>query len=324
MNERSSPQVAVSAPAAPAPFPWVRLLLHPAHSLPTTAAAVGLGSALALHDGVFSFPRAVLAFLASWFIHVAGLFWENYWLLTRHAGLREHPELADAVARGALSLAALRRVTFTWLTLGILTGSLLLPAAGVMAPVFGAIGIIAAAGYCAGPVSWTRLGIGEFIFLAMFGVVMVVGAYYVQAAPFLGHPGSGEVVRAALPFRAFVIGLPLGAIINNVMLVDDLSDIAVDRAKGWRTRPVCWGVGPARLEYVGWLLVAYALPFWFWRGLGFSAWILLPLATLPLAAAAVRQLYTTPPADVEPLSPRTATLGLFFSVLLAAGIVLSR
>ena len=255
---------------------------------------------------------------------MAGLFWENYWLLTRHASLREHPELADAVASGALSLAALRRVTITWLVLGVVTGALLLPAAGVMTPVFGAIGIIAAAGFCAGPVSCMRLGIGEFVFLTMFGVVMVVGAYYVQAAPILGHPGSGEIVGAALPFHAFVIGLPLGAIINNVMLVDDLSDIAVDRAKGWRTRPVCWGVGPARLEYVGWLLVAYALLVWFWLGLGFSAWILLPFATLPLAAAAVRRLYATAPADVEPLSPRTAALGLLFSALLSAGIVLSR
>jgi 1,4-dihydroxy-2-naphthoate octaprenyltransferase len=302
----------------------VRLLLHPAHSLPTTAAAVGLGSALAFHDGVFSLPRALLAFLASWFIHVAGLFWENYWLLTRHASLREHPEMADAVDSGALSLAALRRVMITWLVFGLVTGALLLPAAGVMTPVFGAIGIIAAATYAAGPFSITRLGIGEFVFFSMFGIVMVVGGYYVQAAPILGNPGSGEIVRAALPFHVFVIGLPLGAIINNVMLVDDLSDIDVDRAKGWRTRPVIWGVRAARLEYIGWLLVAYALPFWFWRGLGFSAWILLPLATLPLAALAVRKLYATPPADVEPLSPRTAALGLLFTVLLATGILLSR
>lgn len=305
-------------------FPWIRLLLHPAHSLPTTAAAVGLGSALAFHDGVFSLPRALLAFLASWFIHVAGLFWENYWLLTRYASLREHPEMADAVESGALSLATLRRVTITWLVLGLITGALLLPAAGIMTPVLGAIGIIAAATYCAGPFSCTRLGIGEFVFFTMFGVVMVVGSYYVQAAPILGHPGSGEIVFAALPFHVFVIGMPLGAIINNVMLVDDLSDIDVDRVKGWRTRPVCWGVRAARLEYIGWLLVAYALPVWFWRGLGFSAWILLPFATLPLAVAAVRKLYATAPVDVEPLSPRTAALGLIFSVLLSIGVVLSR
>src|SRR6478736_10458959 len=99
------------SPDAPRAFPWLGLILHPAHSLPTTAAAVCLGSALAIHDGVFSLPRALLAFLASWFIHVAGLFWENYWLLTRYAELREHPELADAVDSGALSLASLRRVT---------------------------------------------------------------------------------------------------------------------------------------------------------------------------------------------------------------------
>ncbi len=31
------------------------------------------------------------------------------------------------------------------------------------------------------------------------------------------------------------------------------------------------------------LCAAYLLPFWFWLGLGFNAWVLLPLLTAPLA-----------------------------------------
>jgi len=304
-------------------FPWVRLLLHPAHSLPAAAAPVLLGVALAVHDGVFAPVTAVLAFLASWLIHVGGLYVENYWLLTRHAALREHPDLADAVENGSLSLTNLRRVAVGCFLLAMVPGGYLVTSAGIMAPVLGVIGAVASLGYCAGPWSWTRLGIAEFVFFLMFGCVAVAGTYYCQAAPFFIDPMGWTIAWEALPLRAFVLGLPLGAIITAVMLVDDLSDIASDKAKGWRTRPVVWGVLWGRREYVALMVVAYALPFWFWRGLGFDAWVLLPVLSVPLAAWAIRQVYTIKPADVEPVSPLTAGIGLVYAVLLSVGVVIS-
>jgi len=320
-------EVSGSLAAAPvrrdAPMPWVRLLLHPAHSLPAAAAPVLVGVALAIHDGVFSPLPATLGLLASWLIHVGGLFWENYWLLTRHAGLREHPELAAAVENGSLSLAALRRVTLVWFALGVLSGSYLVTCAGMAAPVLGLIGIIASAGYCSGRYSLTRLGIADPVFFIMFGVVAVAGTYYTQAASHDVHAGNWGFVAAALPLKALVIGLPLGAIITGVMLADDLSDIEVDLAKGWRTSAVRWGVPGTRLEYTGLMVMAYGLPFWFWRGLRFEAWILLPLLSLPLAIWAVKKMWTIEPAKVEPLSPRTAAIGFLYAGLLSAGLLLS-
>lgn len=301
----------------------MRLLLHPAHSLPTAGAPVLIGAALAWHDGVFSPLPVLLAFLASWLIHVGGLYPENYWLLTRHADLREHPELAAAVENGSLSLTNLRRVTVGCFLLAVIAGAYLVTYAGILAPVLGVIGTVASLGYCAGRYSWTRLGIAEFVFFTMFGSVGVVGTYYSQAAPFFIDPLAWSIAPEALPLRAFVIGLPLGAIITNVMLVDDLSDITIDTAKGWRTRAVVWGARWTRREYVAFMVLAYALPFWFWRGLGFDAWVLLPLVTAPLALRAIRRVYTIEPADVEPMSPKTAGLGLIYAMLLALGVVLS-
>lgn len=319
-NHRRDTPVATLPPKT---MPWLRLLLHPAHSLPTAAAPILIACALAWHDGVFSWAPAALAFLSSWLVHVGGLYAENYWLLTRHAGLCEHPELANAVASGALSLTHLRRVTAGCYVLAAIPGACLVVYAGIMAPVLGAIGIAASVNYCAGRFSWTRLGVGEIVFCAMFGSVAVVGAYYCQAAQFFIDPLRLGIASEALPLRAFVLGLPLGAIISNVMLVDDLSDIAIDAAKGWRTRPVVWGVRWSRREYLGVMLVAYALPLWFWRGLGFGLWVLLPLASAPLAWWAIRRVYAIAPNDVEPMSPKTAGLGLLYAVLLGAGVMLS-
>ncbi len=311
-----------TTPAARA-FPWIRLLVHPAHSLPAAAAPVIIGAAAAYHDHVFSFLPVILGLLASWFIHIGGLFWENYWLLTKHATLREHADLAAAVDDGSLPLPMLRRVTAACFILAILAGGYLVIYAGVMAPVLGAIGAVASLSYCSGRYSQTRLGIADPVFFLMFGVVAVAGTYYTQAAQFFAQPVGWHFIKAALPWHVCVIGLPLGAIITNVMVVDDLSDIEVDKAKGWKTRPVVWGVAGARAEYIALMIFAYALPFWFWRGLGYSAWILLPLASLPLALWTTRLVLITKPADVEPVSPKTAAVGLLYAVLLSIGLAVS-
>ena len=69
----------------------------------------------------------------------------------------------------------------------------------------------------------------------MFGVVAVAGAYYVQAAPAYGATAGSLLVLQALPLKALVVGLPVGALVTNVLLVDDIRDRNFDALKGWRT-----------------------------------------------------------------------------------------
>jgi 1,4-dihydroxy-2-naphthoate octaprenyltransferase len=301
---------------------WVPLLLHLAHSLPAAVAPVLVGAAFAYHNHVFSLLPVILGLIASWCIHVGGLYLENYWLLTAYAPLREHPDLADAVDDGTLSLRTLRRLTVAWFVFGALFGASLIRYAGVMAPVLGLIGMIGSATYCAGRYSQTRLGIADPVFFVLFGIVAVAGTYYVQAAQFFVQPVGWHVVAEALPWQVCAIGLPLGAIITNVMVVDDLSDIAIDKAKNWRTRPVVWGAAGGRAEYVILTVFAYALPFWFWRGLGLGPGMLLPLLSLPLAIWTTRLVFVTRLEDVEPVSAKTAGVGLCYAALLSAGLII--
>ena len=212
--------------------------------------------------------------------------------------------------------------------LGVATGALLLPAAGVMTPVFGAIGIIAAARLLRGSgllhASRDRRVRIPHDVRRRDGRRRLLCAGRADARP----SRHREIVTAALPFNAFVIGLPLGAIINDVMLVDDLSDITVDRAKGWRTRPVSWGCGPgaARVHRVaGGGVRAARAPSGSGAASASRRGSCCRSRRSPLAARPCGKLYATAPADVEPLkSRRTAALGLLFSALLSAGIVLSR
>lgn len=277
------------------------------------AAAIGL----AIHDGVFAALPVALAFLAGWLIQFAGVVTDNYTNLIRQPDDREHPELVQAVATGILSLADLRATLLTCYGIAVLIGALLFAIAGWPVIVIGLASIVASWAYSAGPFPFGRHGFADPLFFLFFGTVSVLGAYYVQAAFVLG-PGQW---REALPWTAVAISLPLGALITDILIIDDIRDWEFDRIKGKNTIAVRFGKIYSRYEFVALMTFAYLAPFWFWRSLGFRAWVLLPLITLPLAVMVVRAVWTRDSyAALMPMTPRLAMLTVGYSICLAIGL----
>jgi len=300
---------------------WIELLLYPGHTLPTAAAPVVVAAGLALHDKVFHPLPIALAFWSSWLIHVAGVLTDNYVLVSRHPEVREHGELLDAIETGALTLWQLRLAITACLALAVLPGPYLLTVAGLPVLVLGAIGIAASLGYSAGRFALTRLGIADIAFFLMFGVAAVAGTYYVTSVPSPLSASDWGFVARALPSSALLVGLPVGALIANILLIDDLRDADFDRRIHWLTRPVATGFAWTRAEFIGLTVFAYLFPLWICWGLGFSAWVLLPWLTLPEALAVTRIVATRSSLeDLKPMTPRAARLGLLFAVLLAVGL----
>lgn len=303
---------------------WINLLLYPTHTLPTAAAPVLVGLGLAIHDGVFHLVPALIGFVASWLLHVGGVFIDNYELLVRHPENREHPELIEAIEKGTLSLAVLRGAILFCYVAAILTGPYLLHVAGFAVVAFGLLGVVASWAYASGPLAYARLGLADPIFFLMFGIVAVAGTYYVQAAPVFLSPAQWYFVPAALPLDALLLGLPVGALVTNVLLIDDMRDLLPDRGKGWRTGAVRFGLTWNRAEIVALSAFAYLVPFWFWLGRGFSLWVLLPLLTLPRAVTVARTICTTERFEaLFPMTPKASFLALYYGALLALGIALS-
>lgn len=299
---------------------WVRLLLYPGHTLPTAAAPVVVGVGLAVRDGVAAATPAALAFVGSWLIHVGGVFLDNHELLRRHAHVVEHPELTAAVRSGALRLPTLRLAIAGCFVLALICGLWLVGRGGALALLLGAVGVAASAGYAAGPRPYARLGLADPIFLLLFGVIAVLGTYYGQAA---WHAPAVTLAEGSgrLPAAAFVVGLPVGALVTGVLVIDDLRDHEHDRAKGWRTVPVRFGPQASRREFRVLMASAYAAPAALWWGLGLSPAVLLPLATLPEAWAITRIVVAAGRREqLVPMTPRLARLALVYALLLALGL----
>lgn len=300
---------ATAAPALSRREISIRLLLYPSHTLPTAAAPIAVAVGLALHDGIFSWLPVTLAFLASWLIHVGGVFADQYELVRKHPDVPEHPELLDALRAGTLTLFGLRVGIIVSFAAAALTAPYLVSVVGLPVVVaLGAVGTIASLAYASTPLRYAKYGLADPVFFLMFGVVAVAAAYYVQ--------GTHQ-----LPLSAFVVGLPIGALTTNVLLIDDIRDHHWDRLKGWRTGAVRFGIEWNRTEITGLTVLAYGLPFWFWFGLGFTPWVLLPLVTLP---AAIRVMHVVRGSDrfedLFPMTPRASRLALEYAVLLGIGL----
>ena len=293
---------------------WTHLLVYPGHTLPTAIAPIFVGAGLAIHDGVFAFWPTLAALLCSWMIHVGGVFADNYALLTRHASIREHPELNDSVANGSLKLPVLKAATIGWFAAAFLPGIYLFQVVGWPGLVLGAIGIVASAWYATGSRSMSDLGLSDPIFFVMFGVVGVVGTYYVQAVAHGANPFPGP---------AFLVGLPVGALVTNVMIIDDIRDVSFDQDKGWKTIAVRFGVEWSRREHLAFTVFAYAMTGA--MALSRGPWLLLPWLTLPVAAMAERKVWTAPRREeLIPWTPRSAFLSMGFGALLGLGLALGR
>lgn len=301
----------------------MRMLLYPRHTLPTAVAPVLVASALAWQAGVFAVGPALAALLAGWLVQLGGVFTDNYFNLRRHPDDREHATFVLALAQGVITLVELRRAILGCYAVAMAVGLYLVGVGGLPALLIGLAAIGASLVYSAGPYPLGDHGLGDPLFFVFFGIVSVVGAYYVQAAAVLSDAWPLWPPVGSLPAVALWASLPVAALTTNILVIDNIRDLDYDRSKGETTLAVLLGRRGSLVEYALLSALAYAVPLGLWRWGGFGAAVLLPLATLPYAALVVWWvLRARDPQALVPMTPQAGQVLLAHSVLFAIGLAL--
>ena len=302
---------------------WLRKLVYPGHTLPTAAAPLVVACGLAAHDGVLRVAPALFALAAGWLIQLGGVLTDNYENLLREPDDQEHPELVRAVKTGSLTLGTLRLAILACYAGALAAGLYLLHRAGLGVVGIGLVSIAASWAYSAGPFPAGRHGLADPLFFLFFGVVSVAGGYYVQAAAALGASSATGFLAGALPLAAVALGLPIGALTTNILIIDDIRDREFDAVKGKRTIAVRFGARWSRIEFALLLAAAYVAPLWLWLGLDLGAGSLLPWLSAPFALSTARDVFTRDRyQDLVPTTPKAGRLLLAYSILLGVGIAL--
>jgi 1,4-dihydroxy-2-naphthoate polyprenyltransferase len=278
-------------------------------TLPAAIAPVLVGTSLAGSEDVFRPLAFVAALIGSIFIQIGTNLSNDYSDARRGADTEERLGPVRVTAGG---LVPPRKVLVaTWLAFGIAiaAGIYLIAIAGWQLLVVGAASIAAGVLYTGGPRPYGYEGLGELFVFGFFGIVAVVGSYYVQVEDLRG--------------LAFSLAVPVGLLAAAILMVNNIRDIDTDRRAGKRTLAVRFGRHRARRLFAA----ATYVPFGWMIGVSIGAgrpWLLLVWLAAPLAPPLVRTVATR--TDGPSLNRALAGAGQLlaaYSVLLSAGLLLS-
>lgn len=299
---------------------WLKKLLYPAHTIPTAAAPVLVGTGFAIGDGVFRWGPMIAVFVFGWFVQLGGVLADNYYNLVRHRDDAEHPALVTALEQDLLTLREIRVASLTAFLVAAIAGLLLVVVGGIPVVLVGVASIVASLLYSA---ELTDLPLHDLYFFVFFGPVSVGGTYYVQAvgATATGFPMT--LPPGTLPLVVVFAGLPIGALTTTILVVDNVRDLEFDREKNDTTLAVLLGDRASRYQYHALVALAYLVPLVLWGHFETGSGLLLPLLSLPLAVVAAWKFHSAETyVELHPISPLTGRVLLFYAVLLAIGATL--
>jgi 1,4-dihydroxy-2-naphthoate octaprenyltransferase len=278
-------------------------------TLPAAIAPVLVGTALAASEGTFRGLAFAAALIGSVFIQIGTNLSNDYSDARRGADTEERLGPVRVTAGG---LVPPRKVLVaTWLAFGIAVaaGIYLVAIAGWELLLVGAAAIAAGVLYTGGPRPYGYEGLGELFVFAFFGIVAVVGSYYVQVEKLRG--------------LAFALAVPVGMLAAAILMVNNIRDIDTDRRAGKRTLAVRVGRRRARRLFAA----SVYLPFLWVTVVAIAAgmpWLLLVWLCAPLAPPLVRTVASR--TDGPALNRALAASGQLlaaFALLLSAGLLLS-
>ena len=208
---------------------------------------------------------------------------------------------------GLLPPQSVRWATYVAFALALLVGLYLAYVGGWPIVLIGSVSIVCGFLYTGGPWPFGYHGLGDLFVFVFFGVVAVMGTAFLQSG--------------AWSALALAASIPIGLLSTNILVINNLRDVATDRAAGKRTLAVRIGDRATRWQYALFMAVAYAIPIGL-TVLQWSDWYLLPWLSAPLAALLTRRvLRGTAGRDLNAVLERTGQLLLLFGVLFAVGIV---
>lgn len=306
----------MSTAAAPAPGasaggrPRLWLLAARPATLPAAIVPVLVGTAAGATEAARFRPLPFLAaLLAALLIQVATNFANDYSDFHRGADTAERLGPTRVTQGGLLTPAQVVRGIVVTFGAAVLLGLYLVWVGGWPILAIGICSILAGLAYTGGPWPFGYHGLGDLFVFVFFGLVAVMGSAYLQTG--------------AWTLLALAAAVPVGLLCTNILVVNNLRDLATDRAAGKGTLAVRIGDRATRAQYALLAAAAYLVPVALVAAGRASRWLLLPLLTLPVALRLTRLvLGGLAGRELNAVLKRSGQLEMLYGVLLATGLLL--
>lgn len=280
--------------------------------LPTLTAALApvfVGTGVAIHEDKFSLLPALVAMLGAILLQIGANFANDVYDFKRGADTADRLGPPRATQMGLLTPRQMYIGMVTVFALAMLAGVYLVYVGGWPIVAIGIGSIIGAIIYTGGPWPIGYHALGDVFTFGFFGLVAVVGTYYVQAD--------------STSSLAWVAAIPIGCSVTMILVVNNLRDIETDRRSGKTTLGVIMGDRGTRGWYFLQLAVALGVPIFIAIAMD-APFAVLALLSIPLAIPLAKAIAGgTTGRALNPILKATARFNLVLAVLFAVGIAVS-
>ena len=278
-------------------------------TLPAAAVPVIVGTGAAIGAGLFAPLPALAALIGALLIQIGTNFANDLFDFKKGADTAERLGPTRVTQAGLVTPNQIALATALAFGLATLVGVYLVWVGGWPIVAIGILSILAGLAYTGGPFPLGYNGLGDIFVFIFFGLVAVVGTYYVQA-------GTVSTV-------AWLAAIPVGLLATAILVVNNLRDILTDTTVGKRTTAVRFGAGFARGQYAVFCFASYCVPPFMWLTGVASAWVMLSWLSLPVLLPLLRTMRSESGRALNAVLGGTGRLELVFGVLFAIGLALS-
>ena len=205
-------------------------------TLPTSGAPVILATSYAWQAEKVNWKVFVICMLFALAAQIASNFANDYFDFKHGSDKPNRVGPRRAVASGDIKPQTMLRATIITLAIAAVLGCMLIPIGSWPLVVLGAIIILFALAYSAGPYPLSYHGLGEVTVFIFFGIVPVTATYWLQTSE----------VSVSVVIGAAVMGL----LSSNILLVNNYRDYETDKIDGKRTSVVILGRKFAIVTYL--------------------------------------------------------------------------
>jgi 1,4-dihydroxy-2-naphthoate octaprenyltransferase len=279
-------------------------------TLPVSLAGVLCGTGCALLLGSFNAVTALLCVLFAALAQISSNFGNEYYDYKNGIDKKGREGFRRGVTEGEISPAAMKRATYTTLSVAIAVGCTMLFYGPWWLLFVGVVIALFALGYSAGPYPLSHHGLGDVAVIVFFGVVPVTFTCFLQAGSF---DSTGITLSTS-----FAVGL----LAANVLIVNNYRDMEDDRAVNKNTTVVIFGRKVMAWCYLlaGLIAMVAMVP----------VWKVLRLWSLPIILVYFvlhfrnwQYLKKAQGAALNPLLGKTAVTLLVFSLMLIVATIVA-
>jgi 1,4-dihydroxy-2-naphthoate octaprenyltransferase len=282
-------------------------------TLPLAFSCIGMGGILASVNGVFDLKIFLLCLLTTIALQILSNLANDYGDTIHGADSEDRVGPRRTVQDGHISLAQMKVAIITSAVISLALGLYLVFSSGLsfaFIALFITLGIgciIAAVLYTNGRIPYGYMGLGDISVFIFFGLIGVLGTYYLQAKSL-----SWDVVLPAIS-----CGLLTVAVLN----VNNIRDINSDRLAGKLSIPVRLGRQKAGFYHLMLLVIAFvcASVYVYSHEVGLQQLAL--LLVLPLLFINAKAILMKPQDQLDPYLKQMALTNVAFVIVFGVSIL---